>query len=53
MDENTDPEIESETKNTETSEAFAITFGCSIPFTEIPSCIERGMELTRDLYATN
>ncbi|KAF4947724.1 hypothetical protein FSARC_13898 [Fusarium sarcochroum] len=50
---NSDPEIGSETGATETSEAFAINFGYSIPFTEIPSCIERGMELTRDLYSTS
>jgi hypothetical protein len=52
MDETTDPEIGSETEVSEASEVFTINFGSSIPFTEIPPCIERGMELTRDLYAT-
>ncbi|KAL5603551.1 hypothetical protein FOVSG1_006301 [Fusarium oxysporum f. sp. vasinfectum] len=52
MDETTDPKIGSETEVTEASEAFTINFGSSIPFTEIPSCIEKGMELTRNLYAS-
>ncbi|KAF9775753.1 hypothetical protein IL306_006119 [Fusarium sp. DS 682] len=53
MDENTDLEIGGESEVAEASEAFTINFGSSIPFTEIPSCIEEGMELIRDLYATN
>ncbi|EXL65420.1 hypothetical protein FOPG_18352 [Fusarium oxysporum f. sp. conglutinans race 2 54008] len=52
MDENTDPKIGSETEVTEASKAFTINFGSSIPCTEIPSCIEKGMELTRNLYAS-
>ncbi|KAF4429574.1 hypothetical protein F53441_14011 [Fusarium austroafricanum] len=53
MDESTDLEIGGESEVAEASEAFTINFGSSIPFTEIPSCIEEGMELIRDLYATN
>lgn len=53
MDENTDPEIGGESEVAAASEAFTINFGSSIPFTEIPYCIRRGMELTRGLYATS
>ncbi|KAH6955968.1 hypothetical protein BKA56DRAFT_624828 [Ilyonectria sp. MPI-CAGE-AT-0026] len=34
-------------------DTFAIDFGCSIPFTEVPPCIARGMELTYDLYVSS
>jgi hypothetical protein len=53
MDENTNPEIRSESEVAEVNGAFTINFRSSIPFTEIPSCIERGIELTRDLYTTS
>ncbi|KAI3579722.1 hypothetical protein IWW34DRAFT_620610, partial [Fusarium oxysporum f. sp. albedinis] len=53
INKNINPKIKSKIKVTKVSKAFTINFKSSIPFTEILSCIKKGIKLIYNLYIIN